>query len=155
MLVRRACEADIPAVLRLLVQVNMVHHTIRPDLFRGPTTKYNADDLRTLFRDDSQPVFVAADEGGTVLGHCFCQLQQRDAPIFTPVRTLYIDDICVDEAARNRGVGRTLYDHAADFARAAGCCNVTLNVWAGNEAARSFYEGCGMTVQRVTMEQIL
>ena len=151
--VRPAREGDIPAILKLLLQVNMVHHRLRPDLFNGPTVKYHEGDLRALFLDASAPVFVA-DEDGAVLGHCFCQLQQRSDPLFTPIKTLYIDDICVDEAARGRGVGRSLYEHALSYARSADCYNVTLNVWAGNDAL-SFFQRCGMSVQRTTMEQIL
>ena len=45
MSIRRAQEHDIEDILRLLVEVNMVHHTIRPDLFKGPATKYNAQEL--------------------------------------------------------------------------------------------------------------
>lgn len=153
--VRPAREGDIPAILDLLVQVNMVHHNIRPDLFRGPTVKYAAGDLLALFQDPAAPVFVAEDDSGTVLGHCFCQLQQRSDPIFTDVKTLYIDDICVDEAARSGGVGRALYDYAVAFARDAGCYNVTLNVWQGNDAALAFYKSRGMSFQRFTMEQLL
>lgn len=153
--VRPAREGDIPAILDLLVQVNMVHHGIRPDLFRGHAVKFSAGDLALLLQDPTSPVFLAEDESGVVLGHCFCQLQQRTDPIFTDVRTLYIDDICVDEAARGTGVGRTLYDHAINYARQSGCYNVTLNVWVGNEAALAFYRHQGMSVQRMTMEKIL
>ena len=152
--VRRAESRDIPAILDLLVQVNMVHHGIRPDLFRGHAVKFSAGDLALLLQDPTSPVFLAEDESGVVLGHCFCQLQQRSDPLFTPIKTLYIDDICVDEAARGRGVGRSLYEHALSYARSADCYNVTLNVWAGNDAL-SFYQRCGMSVQRTTMEQIL
>ena len=42
-MIRRAKENDIPDVLRLLVQVCMVHHNGRPDLFKGPATKYTAE----------------------------------------------------------------------------------------------------------------
>ena len=34
-MVRRAEVRDIPAILNLLVQVDMVHHNGRPDLFKG------------------------------------------------------------------------------------------------------------------------
>ena len=153
--VRPAREGDIPAILDLLVQVNMVHHSIRPDLFRGPAVKYAAGDLLLLFQDPDSPVFVAVDESGAVAGHCFCQLQQRSDAIFTDARTLYIDDICVDERVRGRGVGRALYEHALAFARRSGCYNVTLNVWQGNDAAMAFYRNLGMSTQRITMEQIL
>lgn len=154
--VRRANEDDIPAVLNLLVQVNMVHHNGRPDLFKGPTTKYSAEELRGIFADDKTPVFVCADEDGAVLGHGFCAFQRHpDSRLLTDVKTLYIDDICVDEAARGRGVGRALYDHIVSFARESGCYNVTLNVWSCNPGAMRFYEKLGLVPYRVGMEQIL
>ena len=60
--------------------------------------------------------------------------------ILTDIKTLYIDDICVDEKARGQGVGRTLYDAVIAFAKESGCYNVTLNVWTCNEGALKFYE---------------
>lgn len=154
--VRRAEARDIPAILRLLVQVNMVHHVGRPDLFKGPTTKYTADELAAILADDATPVFVCADGDGRVLGHGFCVLQQHlDSRLLTDARTLYIDDICVDEAARGQGVGRRLYDHILDFARQSGCYNVTLNVWTCNPGAMAFYEKLGMRPYRIGMEQVL
>ena len=154
--VRRAVEADIPAIMDLLVQVNMVHHNGRPDLFKGPTTKYTEDELRAILEDDETPVFVCADGDGRVLGHGFCVLQrQANTRLMVENRTLYIDDICVDEAARGQGVGQALYTHILEYARAIGCYNVTLNVWSCNPGAMAFYEKMGLKPYRVGMEVIL
>ena len=154
--IRRAEDRDIPGIMRLLVQVDMVHHGIRPDLFKGPATKYTEEELQAIFRNEKTPVFVCADEKGQVLGHCFCCFKQHmDHNVLTDVKTLYIDDLCVDEAHRGQHIGKALYDFALDFARASGCYNVTLNVWAGNDSAKSFYERQGMTFQKYEMETIL
>ena len=154
--IRRAVEADIPAIMDLLVQVNMVHHNGRPDLFKGPTTKYTEDELRAILEDDETPVFVCADGDGRVLGHGFCVLQrQANTRLMVENRTLYIDDICVDEAARGQGVGQALYTHILEYARAIGCYNVTLNVWSCNPGAMAFYEKMGLKPYRVGMEVIL
>ena len=155
MTVRRAVERDIPALMRLLVQVNMVHHNGRPDLFKGPTTKYTEAELKTILSDDATPVFVCVDEAGAVLGHGFCVLQHFGGQLMEEVDTLYIDDICVDEAARGRHVGAALYRHIVDYARALGCYNVTLNVWSCNPGAMAFYERMGMKPYKVGMETIL
>ena len=154
-IVRRAAEADIPAILDLLVQVNMVHHNGRPDLFKGPTTKYTADELKAILASDETPVFVCCDEAGRVLGHGFCVLQHSGGQLMEEHDTLYIDDICVDEAARGTGAGRALYRHILDHARSLGCYNVTLNVWTCNPGAMRFYEKLGMTPYKIGMEQIL
>ena len=154
--VRRAGEGDIPGILALLVQVDMVHHRGRPDLFKGPATKYNAAERRDLLPREETPVFVCADEAGRVLGHAFCvEKQEKDSHVLTDVKTLYIDDICVDEAARGTGVGRALYEAVKAYAKEHGFYNITLNVWACNPGALQFYERLGLVPQKIGMEAIL
>lgn len=153
--IRPAENRDIPDVLNLLVQVNMVHHNGRPDLFKGPATKYDAGELRAIFADGSRPVFVY-DEDGRVLGYAFCVFQQHvGSQLMTDIKTLYIDDLCVDENQRGKHIGSALYNHVLDFARQSGCYNVTLNVWSCNPGALEFYEKCGLTPQKIGMEKIL
>lgn len=155
MTIRRASEGDIPRILELLVQVNNVHQVRRPDLFLADKTKYNAQQLRDILQADDTPVFVA-DVDGVVQGYGFCILQPHIGNNNQPDHTtLYIDDICVDQAARGQHIGRTIYEYIADYARSIGCYNITLNVWEGNDAARAFYESLGMGVQKTGMEMIL
>ena len=153
--VRPAQEKDIPEIMDLLVQVNMVHHNGRPDLFKGPTTKYTEQELRHILSEKESPVFVCTDETGCVLGHGFCIFEHYGGQLMQERDTLYIDDICVSEKARRRGVGRALYTYILDFARKAGCYNVTLNVWNCNPAAMKFYESLGLVPYKVGMEKIL
>lgn len=154
--VRAARTEDIPSILRLLVQVNMVHHNGRPDLFKGPATKYTEEQLRDILSDPVRPVFVCADESGAVQGYVMCVLKSVEGDnLLMDIRTLYIDDLCVDETLRGRGVGRKLYEHAVAYAREAGCHNVTLNVWSLNPSAQRFYEKQGMKPQKIGMEYIL
>ena len=154
--VRRAEKKDIDSILKLLVQVDMVHHNGRPDLFKGPATKYTGEQLVDVIKDEKTPVFVCVDENEQVLGHAFCILQQHiDDNVLTDIKTLYIDDICVDENNRKANVGRTLYDHVIGYAKEIGCYNVTLNVWSCNPGAMRFYEKCGLVPQKIGMEKIL
>ena len=154
-MVRRAEARDIPAILDLLVQVNMVHHNGRPDLFNGPTTKYTGEDLEKILADDGTPVFVCTDGSGRILGHGFCIMQRSGGRLMVEHSTLYIDDICVDESARGRGAGRALYEHILAYAREKGCYNVTLNVWTCNPGAIAFYERLGLKPYRIGMEAVL
>ncbi len=55
-MVRRAVSEDIPRIMDLLIQVDMVHHTGRPDIFKGPATKYSEEQLQEILQDDSMPV---------------------------------------------------------------------------------------------------
>ena len=153
-MIRRADKNDIGGLIELLHQVDMVHHQIRPDLFKPFTTKYNEQELEALLADDNKPVFVYDD--GEVLGHAFCLITEvKDDKLLQDVKTMYIDDICVHEKARGRHIGKSLYEYAREYARSIGCYNITLNVWEGNSPALSFYREMGMKVQKTTMEIIL
>lgn len=156
MIIRRAQKTDIDGINKLLLQVLMVHHNGRPDLFKANTKKYTDDELFAIIADDSKPIFVVVDEQDEVLGYAFCVFQQHtNSNIFTNIKTLYIDDLCVDEEKRGQHIGKTLYEHVVDFARANDCYNVSLNVWSCNESAMKFYESCGLVPQKVGMEFIL
>ena len=154
MMIRKANQEDIKRVIELLHQVNMVHHVLRPDLFKPHTTKYNEQELSSLLKDENKPIFVYVD--GIVLGYAFCQVSEvKDNQLLEDIKTLYIDDICVDENARGKHIGKALYEHVRNYAESIGCNNITLNVWEGNDPAWHFYKDMGMQVQKTTMEIIL
>ncbi len=155
MVIRFAGEADIPGLIRLLHQVGQVHHDIRPDIFRDRALKYDEEALKKLLSDKNYPV-LAAVEDGEVLGYCFCQIRDyRGSGVLTDRVEIYIDDLCVEESCRGRGIARALYDHTCRWAKDLGCAFVTLNVWCGNDGAMRFYEKMGMTPRSITMETAL
>ena len=152
-MIRRANTNDISQIINLLHQVNMVHHLIRPDLFKPHTTKYNEQELSKMLDNDNKPIFVFDD--GSVLGYAFCQISEvQNDILLQDTKTMYIDDICVDENARGKHVGKALFEFVRDYAQTIGCHNITLNVWTGNDAAQSFYKNMGMQVQKTTMELV-
>ena len=156
MKIRIAEERDIPRLGDLLLQVCRVHHEGRPDLFRAGGRKYDDEELRGLLRDPERPILVALDEKKTVQGYAFCVLQRHEGEgSFNDMTTLYLDDLCVDEASRGQHIGKALYEAVLDMARKRGCYNVTLNVWSCNASAMRFYESCGLKPQKVGMEVIL
>ena len=155
MTIRRASHNDIPAISELLRQVCDVHHQGRPDLFKSQGTKYTPEQLTELIQDDSCPIFVAEAVDG-VKGYAFCMFKQHlNDTCVTDIKTLYIDDLCVDEPCRGQHIGRKLYEFVLQFARECGCYNVTLNVWCCNPSAIQFYESCGLVPQKIGMEKIL
>ena len=150
-IIRQATVADIPRLMDLLQQVNMVHHRLRPELFKPDTTKYSEQELETLLGDESKPIFVYDD--GEVLGYAFCQITEvKNDRLLQDRKSLYIDDLCVDETVRGKHIGSALFEFVRDYAKSIGCQAVTLNVWAGNDAAMQFYQSKGMRPQKTGME---
>lgn len=154
--IRHAKEQDMDGINKLLLQVCLVHHKGRPDLFKYGAKKYTDEQLKAIIHDEDRPIFTAVDESGNVLGYAFCIFQQHIKDnILTDIKTLYIDDLCVDEEIRGRHIGKQLYETVLSFAREQGCYNVTLNVWSCNESAMKFYQSCGLKPQKIGMETIL
>ena len=154
-MIRLAKEKDIPKIEDLLAQVCLVHHKGRPDIFKIGT-KYSAEELIELLKDEARPILVSVNEKDEVMGYCFCIfMQHKNNSVLTDIKTLYIDDLCVDENLRGKHIGKELYEAAVDFAKKNGCYNLTLNVWSCNPSAMKFYESRGLVPQKIGMELVV
>ena len=154
--IRRASENDIPRLIELLEQVLQIHADIRPDIFIPGTTKYTNEELSQMIKDDTRPIYVAADENDNCLGYAFCQLREQPfSNNMVPFKSLFIDDLCVDQQARGQHIGESLFEYVKSEAKFMGCYEVTLNVWTGNTSAERFYEKMGMKTKERQMEYIL
>ena len=152
-MIRRATEKDIKDLIRLLEQVDLVHHLVRPDIFKIGT-KYDKYELSLLIRDNSRPIFIYDDNG--VKGYAFTIFRKHiNDPILTDIQTLYIDDLCVDKEYRGHHIGEELYKYVLDYAKKNNCYNVTLNVWYDNKPALAFYDKMGLSPLKICLEQKL
>ena len=156
MTVRFACEKDIPQMNSLLYQVERVHQQGRPDLFKEGAKKYTDNELKDMLKDKTKPIFAAVDENDVMKGYAFCVFQEHKGDnVLTDIKTLYIDDLCVDENCRGQHIGSVLYEAVKKFAKEQGCYNVTLNVWECNPSARKFYEKAGLKPYKTGMDATL
>ena len=155
MTIRMARYADIPALQDLLQQILTVHHQARPDLFKPSGSKYTDQELKDLMNNPQTPIYVYENEAGQLLGHLFMTIKQSDNHgALKPVRTLFIEDLCVNSQARGQRIGDQLFAFAKAYAKEIDCYNLTLNVWNANSGALRFYERQGMQAQETTMEII-
>lgn len=153
-IIRRAREGDIPQICRLLVQVNGVHAALRPDLFTDGERKYSDGQLKAILADDLSPVFVC-ERDGAILGYAFCRILDEGGGGRKKVRTLYLDDLCVDGEVRGSGTGTQLFACVQQYARSIGAYNLTLHVYEGNVGAENFYKKQGMKPLYHALEKIL
>lgn len=156
-MIRPATRDDVPALADLARQTDEMHAEILPDYFRVPgagPTRSRDEMLRGL--DDRAEVVLAAEEDGRVVGFVHALLFDTPArPTMTPRRRVHLDDLVVDRAHRRRGIGRSLVDAAAGWARDRGAAELVLTVWMGNDAADGFYRRLGWkTLSRVLHKQL-
>jgi len=103
-------------------------------------------DHESLFPDgkpkEGQHLFAIEDESGEAIGRLF--FATRPAGVW-----LY--EIEVEERVRGTGLGREAMLAFEDLARQLGAAKVTLNVFGGNEVARSLYRSLGYAEEAVQM----
>ena len=118
MTIRKAEEKDIPRMIELLGQVLQIHADIRPDIFIPGTTKYTVSELTELLEKEEKPIYVAVNEEDVCVGYAFCQLQEQPfSTNMVPFKSLFIDDLCVDQQARGQHIGERLFEYVKNEAK--------------------------------------
>lgn len=153
--ITRAIENDKEQINKLLFQVHNLHYEIRPDIFKHNMKKYNEEELSEIIVDDNRPIFVAKINGN-IVGYIFCIIINNEkSNSLTNIKTLYVDDLCIDKEFQNTGIGKQLLNYVYEFAKKIGCYNITLNVWNGNDNAFEFYKKNEFNIQKFYLEKII
>ncbi len=98
--------------------------------------------LQAIVDAEASTLLVAVDDDGTILG----SLTLVMFPIPTGLRA-WIEDVVVDGAARGKGAGEALNQHALDLARKAGVTSVDLTSRPSREAANRLYQRIGFQLR--------
>lgn len=152
--VRPAHSGDENTIAAQLVRIHDLHAQGRPDLFGGGSAKLDASSLLPLF-DDPEHLCLVAEVAGQAAGYLLAVRKHSQNLTLSDFSTLYIDDLFVEESFRHRGIATALMQKAEEFARTAGCYNLTLNVWQFNKGAMALYDRLGFFPQRTIMEKSL
>ena len=96
------------------------------------------DAVRTMLGHDAVTQFLARRVDGSIVGVSTL----TTFPIPTATRG-WVQDVIVDEASNNQGIGRLLLDAMVARARALGCRTVDLTSRPGREAANHLYQKAG------------
>ena len=152
MIIRDMRKDDYIAVDRLMAQVHKIHVDGRPDLYVDVEHIYSEEQFIEMVENEDM-ISVAAEEQGQMIGICFVSMRARTCMVKR--RTAYMDDLCVDEAYRGKGIGKQLYLYVKERAKQMGAERLDLMVWSFNESALKFYEEMGLKPQRYIMEEKL
>lgn len=150
----KATINDIEQIENLLYQVHKVHSDARADLFITGKKKYNKKELVKIINNENTPIFVYKDDD-IILGYAFIIYKIENADSLVKIKTMYVDDFCVDENYKHQGIGTKLFDFLKDEARKQNCYNITLNVYSFNKAAKAFYEKQQLKELKTYMELIV
>ncbi|MBL9048972.1 MAG: GNAT family N-acetyltransferase [Tabrizicola sp.] len=145
---RRATPDDAATLARLNSHVQSWHAAHYPEAF-FPDPSPEA--LTAYFSDRlADPACTAFLTGDPALGYALCQLQTREASIFSPpVRRLLVDHIAVAPEVRRQGHGRALLKAARALARDLKVDEILLDTWEANHEAHAFFRAAGFAPRRM------
>ena len=155
-IVRRATDADAPALGRLGGMLLRLHHTFDPQRFIAPGSDPEGGYqwfLRTQLREDDAAVLVA-EKDGAVVGYVFAALEPMS---WKELREAcgFIHDIAVDDVGRRSGVATALMGAAIEWLRSRGAPRVVLGTAERNPAAQRLFEKLGFRRTMIEMTKEL
>jgi ribosomal protein S18 acetylase RimI-like enzyme len=132
-IIRRAREADLPALQLLLQQLFSIEQDFKPDATRQERG------LRLLIFSQQGAIFVA-EVAGKVVGMATIQILISTAE---GAQVGLVEDVVVDEQLRGQGIGRMLLAGLEDWANTNGLARLQLLADSSNHPALNFYADQG------------
>ena len=154
--IRRATDADVPALGRLGASLLRLHYTYDPQRFmapRGDPEEGYAWFLGSQLREDDAVIFVA-ERKGDIVGYVYAGLEPQSWKELREAAG-FIHDVLVDEAHRRGGVAGALLDAAREWLKSRGAPRVMLWTAERNHAAQRLFEQAGFRRTMVEMTREL
>ena len=149
-MIELARTIDRAEVNRLARQVHELHVCWRPDLYTMPEELFPEDLFSELVK--SRELYVAKLDG-TMVGFVWVRIRTSEGVGLVTRKVMLINQVCVDEALRNHGIGTQMMEELRVLAKAFGCTDLQLSVYPQNDEAVSFYQKCEFMIQSINMQR--
>jgi len=150
--IRAAAAGEHLVLAGLNADVQQLHVTNRPDVFKVASTSDVAAWFAGLGAEPSARIWVAEADGVPV-GYVLVLLREVPENAFLKARHWWeVDQIGVAPSHRRSGVARALLEHVIGEARAHGIRDLELQTWAFNQAAQGAFGRLGFAPQRARYE---
>ena len=136
--IRMGTGEDIPALISIVAEFAEFHGS-------SHEMSNTADRMRQ--EQDAFISFVAVAETGQIVGYAICFF----AYYTWSWRSLYLDDLFVQEAYRGQQIGKNLLATIVDYAKRERCQKVRWQVSRWNTPAQEFYTKFGAVIDDVEL----
>ena len=145
--IREAKISDIDNnLLTLYVEGFNMHYQKRKDIFVNKSNEELRNNLTEMINNPDELIFVI-DDDKEIIGYVALQFKNK------VTKSIWIDEIVIDNNYRNKGYGKMLVDKVYAYAKKNKCKRVELNCWCFNSNAIDFYDKLGFSKQRIVYEK--
>ena len=135
---------DREAINALALQVHELHIAWQPEYYDHTDLLY--DEARFLNSLD-QGILYVAKMNGEIIGYVALPIIEIFHSGLKPMKTMKVDELCVAEGYRSRGIGKQIMEDVKSIAKKMGCSDIRLTCAPQNTAAIALYEGMGMQIK--------
>ena len=148
--IRKATNNDISALRELYLALEEDAVRYQPEHFViGERTE---EFFQSIFDSDNQDILVADFDGEAVGFVHVMILQQKKVSCLKPQSAVYLQDLCVREDMRNKGIGSVLIRAAKDYGKEHKVDFIRTQVFPENVDGMRFYERNGFCEMMKTIE---
>ena len=153
-IMRNAKFSDFNDVNNLMLELHNLHVKNRNDIFKATDSPMKEEYFKDLLNNQDVKLFVIENlENSEIVGYSNLKLMNTpNIDIVVKSKYIYIDDFCIKQAYKRKGIGKKLFNFILEYAKQQGVESVQLNVWSFNEDAIEFYNFMGMKERNVRME---
>ena len=108
---------------------------------------WNYNILKNELQNPNSIYFVAKDKNNNILGFIIFEIKDKRS------KTLWIDQLVVDEKERGKGISSLLIKKAEEIAKKEKCVRVEFCCWSFNKHANEIYNHLGFKEQIVIFEK--
>jgi len=115
---------------------------------------FDMTNMQKIFNDDlatGQKVYFLAKKLDNVVGVCSTSIRNN----LHYLKTALIEELIVDFASRNQGIGKKLLDEATDYAKSHGCFRIEVHTNINREETHKFYKDNGFELRAFTFMKVL
>lgn len=145
-----ATASDRESINALAMQVHALHVAWRPDIYTSHKELYPQERMKAEIQKNA---LYVVKQSGIVVGYALLETRCVDIPGLVLRKVLLIEEICVAESCRGKGIGTKMMEEIQVLAKESGCTDLQLSVQPENEAALALYRKCGFTVRNLNMQR--
>lgn len=153
-IMRNAKFSDFNDVNNIMLELHNLHVKNRNDVFKATDSPMKEEYFKDLLNNKDVKLFVIENlENSEIVGYSNLKLMNTpNIDIVVKSKYIYIDDFCIKQAYKRKGIGKKLFNFILEYAKEQCVDSVQLNVWSFNEDAIEFYKFMGMKERNVRME---